>query len=337
VQKATVPAPSGSGSFCFAIGDFGYLGFTGSANNFWEYNPTTNTWNAKSVFPGPGRIFGASFSFGAKGYVGTGYASGHLDDFWEWDQQTDTWQQLPDFAGTARRDNVGFGIDGKGYIGTGYDGALLGDLWEWDPLTNSWSQKASITGLPRNVATAFTLPGHAFIGTGSVGFGGISTDELWQWSKATNTWTQKTDFPGGIREHAFSFSIGNKGYLGTGAYYGGSGSTIYYNDLWEYTPDSSIFIGLPQFDLSAAAVKLFPNPAVNEIFISGVPLNLADDVSLSVMDVSGKKLFENNLSFFTSGDRLQLDIGNFPQGTYLVVLSHSGTTIVRKFVKQGQG
>ena len=125
----------------FSIGSKGYVG-TGQGTegnrlftkDFWEYDPTLNTWTQKADFGGTTRENAVGFSIGNKGYIGTGqehatWAS--AKDFWEYDPALNTWTQRPDFGGTARSGAVGFSIGSKGYIGTA--GGGTNDFWEYDP------------------------------------------------------------------------------------------------------------------------------------------------------------------------------------------------------------
>jgi N-acetylneuraminic acid mutarotase len=143
-QKADVPDLPRCGAVGFSIGSKGYIG-TGVGlqspwpvdfDDFWEYDPTTNTWTQKADFGGGIRYQAIGFSIGSKGYVGTGYKGNSImDDIWEYDPLTDTWTQLADFIGGARTNAVGFSIGLKGYIGTGYnDSTELNDFWEFNPL-----------------------------------------------------------------------------------------------------------------------------------------------------------------------------------------------------------
>lgn len=56
-----------------------------------------------------------------------------------------------------------------------------------------------------------------------------------QSSWAQDTWTQKADYGGGQRTGSVGFSIGNKGYIGCGLHL----LVSYYNDFWEYDPDTN--------------------------------------------------------------------------------------------------
>ena len=40
--------------------------------DFWEYDPTANTWTQKADFGGTARKNAVGFSIGTKGYIGTG-------------------------------------------------------------------------------------------------------------------------------------------------------------------------------------------------------------------------------------------------------------------------
>lgn len=131
----------------FSIGSKGYIG-TGESgnfpnltyyNDFWEYNPSTNSWSQKSSFPGTPRRWAVGFSIGNHGYIGTGVdVSDYKSDFWDYDPVTNNWTQKADFAGTARWGANAFSIGNKGYIGTGAIGypTFFNDFWEYTPVCN---------------------------------------------------------------------------------------------------------------------------------------------------------------------------------------------------------
>ncbi len=142
-QKANFGGDKIGGAVGFSIAYKGYIGTGGGdgGNNgqhkdFWEYDPSTNTWTQKADFGGTERSSAVGFSIGDKGYIGTGYdfAYQYKKDFWEYDPITDSWTQKTDFGGTARSEAVGFCIGGKGYIGTG---ALTNDFWQYSPECDS--------------------------------------------------------------------------------------------------------------------------------------------------------------------------------------------------------
>ncbi|MCX6275179.1 MAG: T9SS type A sorting domain-containing protein [Bacteroidetes bacterium] len=223
----------------FSILNKGYAG-TGrdggvALSDFWEYDPSANVWTQKTDFPFL-REGGISFSYGTKGYMGTGHDTPGNNityaDLWEYDPVNDTWTQKADFPLGPRVWAVGLTIDNKCYLACGCDGisVFYHDFWEYDPLTNVWTAKASFPGTDLYDAAAFSICGKGFMGTGETNAG--NTNAFWQYDPVLDQWLQKTSLPGLPREETGFFSIGSKGYIGLGA--GGGG--IF--DFWEYTPDN---------------------------------------------------------------------------------------------------
>lgn len=139
----------------FSIGNKGYIGVGSSSQfkqDFWEYDPLTDSWVQKADFGGGPREYAVGFSIGPKGYIGTGRdeneASGK--DFWEFDpgdgadgldekgNPIGKWRRKADFGGGERNGAVGFAIGQKGYIGTGLGSGTDGnldfqrDFWVWE-------------------------------------------------------------------------------------------------------------------------------------------------------------------------------------------------------------
>lgn len=94
IEKATNPGGNGAMSAAtFAIGNKGYValsiynGATSPKNDFWMYDPSTNTWTKRADVGGGLRWFGSGFSIGNKGYVGLGTGNTiyqQKKDFWEY-------------------------------------------------------------------------------------------------------------------------------------------------------------------------------------------------------------------------------------------------------------
>jgi hypothetical protein len=228
----------------FSINGKGYIG-TGEEGvtkkrDFWEYDPSSDTWAQKADFGGTvnARHSAVGFSIGNKGYVGTGREnSGDKRDFWEYDPATNTWTRKADFGGTVREVAVGFSIGNKGYIGTGFSGGVFKkDFWEYDPSTDTWQQKADLGGDARWLAVGFSIGDKGYIGTGSDGVTSGFKD-FWEYDPSTNSWLQRADFGGAGRVAAVGLSIGNKGYIGTGH----DGSS-FLKDYWEYEPVANTWL-----------------------------------------------------------------------------------------------
>jgi PKD repeat protein len=240
-QKANFAGAPRFLSIAFSIAGKGYAGLGGLVggsvfNDFYEYDPVTNIWTLKANFGGVARMFSCSFVIGNTGYAGIGTDNAFTtfyNDLWAYDPVTDTWTAKANYTGAARSDAVAFAIGTKGYIGTGYNGGMLTDFWQYDSAIDAWSAIANFPS-PLYDASAFTICDKGFVATG---YGSSSfVNEIWQYDTTANVWTPKVNFSGIARDIAVCFAINNKGYLGIGWQDG----IVWYDDLWEYTPDSTI-------------------------------------------------------------------------------------------------
>ncbi len=264
-NNPTYPGRGYRSAVGFSIGSYGYVG-TGIGthvsstspthrltNDFWRYDPGTDTWTQIMSFEGGARRSAVGFSIGNFGYVGLGQDS--LDhivaDFWRYDPVSNDWDQMANFGGGARARAVAFTIGNKAYVATGNDGAgglgtSYNDVWEFDPSGDHWRPMSPLPAAARYNAVAFSVGSMGYLGTGVLSSTALPTDDFWEFDPANDDlvdiqlmplgkWTQMGSFGGSARLAAVGFSIGQKGYLGTGSF--GSGSNItYLNDFWEYTP-----------------------------------------------------------------------------------------------------
>jgi N-acetylneuraminic acid mutarotase len=80
----------------------GYNNSEGYKKDFWEYDPSIDSWNDKANFARKARSAAAGFALYKKGYIGTGTDGTNLyKDFWEYDPATNTWKQVADYTGEA--------------------------------------------------------------------------------------------------------------------------------------------------------------------------------------------------------------------------------------------
>jgi len=178
-RKTDVPGAYPNGrtyAIGFSIGEKGYIGigwdtYNGYYKNFYEYDPSTDTWTKKLDFSGSERIKSVGFSIGTKGYIGLGGKGSIIySDFWEYDPYSNTWSQKADFEGDARYSAVGFSIGVKGYVGLGTNGnSNKNDLWEFNQSTNTWRQLNVFEGSPRHSSVGFSIGAKGYIGLGDDG------------------------------------------------------------------------------------------------------------------------------------------------------------------------
>ena len=257
-QKANYPGNGSSRSFCFPIGDKGYIGCGDgivTAGDFWQYDTTLNVWNQKAAFGGGGRWSGVSFGVGGYGYAGLGWSGGMMDDIWKYDPVADTWTQMNNFPAGQRQVPASFVIGSKAYIATGRNNSNIfqNDLWEYDPAIDAWSQKASLPGVARSQPFAFSVDSLGYVGGGfDQALNGLN--DFFEYSQTMNTWTVRASLPAAGRGDPAGFAIGCRGYAGTGQTL--PVNTVL-NDFWEFNPASNTWIAKASFGGSARDESAF--------------------------------------------------------------------------------
>lgn len=364
VQKAMFGGEARHRSTGLTIGTRGYMGL-GHKNSvvdvlyddWWEYDPGTDTWTQKADFGGGLRYHAAGFVIGTNAYVGTGRAPSSvlMNDFWKYDALANTWTPVANFPGSVRRGAVGFAINGKGYVGTG---SYYADFYEYNPGTNTWTAKASLPASGRISAVGFTIGNKGYVGTGDIG--GPSND-MWEYDPATNMWLQRASLPGLARMEAGGFELMGKGYIGTGdnfssgtnyqdfwcfdpvanswiqvadfagaarryltcftignrAYAGLGTSGTNYRDLWEYGTVSGV-----EETGTIPSLKVYPNPVSEQALIE-LPGDL-QDIEILVIDAAGRLVRDmKNIS----ASPVQFNREDLPAGTYFLQCLKKGTTI----------
>jgi hypothetical protein len=193
------------------------------------YNVETNESVKLKPFPGKGRVFGFSFSFNDKVFMG----GGNNFDLWEYNPHEDSWTQKNDMPfKQTEGEFFATTIGDKGYV-------ILYNksVWEYSPTEDTWTQKTSFPGRLRYFPTGFAIGNIIYYGTGCSDQYYLrgETDDLWAYDTRTNDWTEKNPFPGVKRSEASSVTIGNKAYFGLGRNNGGN---LYYRvpDFYEYDP-----------------------------------------------------------------------------------------------------
>jgi hypothetical protein len=225
-----------SSAVSFVIGSKGYVGTgtttgttAGQKNDFWEYDPSTNTWSQKANFAGSGRMRATGFSVGNKGYIGLGFGTPALKDVWEYDPVGNTWTKKADFAGGTRFDATVFVIGTKAYVGLGYQDLSVqkNDFWEFNPSSNTWVQIADFAGGATSGATGVAIGNNGYV---VAGLG--STSVFYIYNSTNNTWTTgPVPFGGSGSGSRVAYVISNKAYFHTS-------TTITDQNTWEY--DASI-------------------------------------------------------------------------------------------------
>jgi N-acetylneuraminic acid mutarotase len=109
-QMGDFPGAGRSYAYGVAVAGKGYVGFGAEFdsaptvfNDWYEYDPTTDSWTTLSACPCDARQHPAMVSIENKIYVGLGDdLSNDMKDWWEYDIPSDTWTQKTDFPATER-------------------------------------------------------------------------------------------------------------------------------------------------------------------------------------------------------------------------------------------
>jgi N-acetylneuraminic acid mutarotase len=376
-QKASVPAIGRHRGVAISIGNRGYAGL-GHINaitdihydDWWEYDPGTNSWTQKANFTGGPRMHSTGFTIGNYGYVGTGRDLSGIEksDLYRYDPATNTWTTMASMPGSGRRGAVAFSINDKGYIGTGSGST---SFYEYNPATNSWTVKASFPGTGRISAAGFSIGNKGYIGTGDSG--GPTTD-FYEYNPTTNTWSAKAPLNiGPARMEATGFSMQGYGYIGTGCDFQ-SGNN--YDDFYRYDPSSNTWVQLVNFsgsarrymssfvigsraygvfgtsgtnyndlweygnlndissiEMTSVDIKTFPNP-FNEKLTFSIPYNIMLDESttLIIMNVSGQVI--KRITNFSSHE-ITIERESMAKGMYFYeLIINKNTKSTGKFITE---
>lgn len=191
-QKADFPGILCTSRVSFHINDKGYIGLGYYWNNagykeyvtdFWEYDPSKNSWIQRADFSGPARQDPFAFSIGSFGYIGNGMRSGHERSIYRYCPKEDTWTFIGEYPGTGKVGVNEFILNGKVYLGlggTGY-GGVCNDFWEFDPENNGWK---GMRQCPVSMVAylAFAIGDRGYIGMG----GKLDKKTIYEFNPAKN-------------------------------------------------------------------------------------------------------------------------------------------------------
>ena len=241
-QKINFPGTSRAYALGFSLGTKGYLG-TGSGDleggpgpyyhDFWEYNPSNNSWTSKPDYPGAGSFYLIGFSIGTRGYVGGGEGGNFFSDFWQFSNSVGyggSWV-VKGTSPSQRRGEAAATANGIIYVVGGAPPNSTGSVATaeaYNPATNTWTTLPSLPiGSQQLVAQAINGIVYAVAGGGCCG----AYSNVQAYDPGTNSWTLKTSAPT-ARYGATSAVINNKMYVMSG----GSGYGALYQTLEMYDP-----------------------------------------------------------------------------------------------------
>ena len=366
---ANFPAQARHRCTAFAIGNKGYVG-GGHINSFvevvhedfWQYDPGTDSWTQIADFGGGKRYHSSAFSIGEFGYVGLGEDENdnYYNDFYRYVPEFNIWQPVASFPGNPRRAATSFVIDDLGYVGTGQsDFGYEVDFYYYDPQTNSWTQVSDFMGQARSSAVGFSYNGKGYVGTGHIF--GDHTKDFFEYDPLTNSWTQKADVGHVFRQDATGFVLNDKGYILTG---NDVDADFNYKDVWEYNFTTDTWIQIEDFgaegrrymvsvvigDVAYAgtgtdgtnlndwyrfdpllsnkendkiSVQPYPNPSTDVM-----RFNVNEPASIFICDVTGRQIYSSLIQ-----SQFELQKSEIGTGTFLYqIITQSGTNYTGQII-----
>jgi N-acetylneuraminic acid mutarotase len=240
---AVFPGSARDATVSFTLNNKGYVGLGENSStkfqDFYRYDPTSNTWASVPTFGGVARRGAVAFVLGDTVYVGQGYGYttswNYLNDFWKYSITTNVWTPLNNFP-YQTSDGVSFVINNVAYVVNG------NELRQYNHLTDSWVLKATYPGQADDSQVAFTIGSKAYVGTGYVGTGGVSEcKDFWEYDPTTNVWTRKADLPANTNS-ATAFSLGNYGFVGTGV-----SNYVNKSNFYRYDPANNSWVAIAAY------------------------------------------------------------------------------------------
>ncbi|MCX6290618.1 MAG: T9SS type A sorting domain-containing protein [Bacteroidetes bacterium] len=218
IHRSSFMGPARSDAAGFSIGTNGYVGLgrcSGTEyNDFWEYNPLTNTWTQKADYPGLPRAGATGFSIDSLGYIvgGSTGAGNVFGDLYQYDPSVNSWVQKNGLSNDSITCAAAMIINSKAYIASGSNdtGVVANSkTYEYDPLLDTWTQKANFPGVLTTRGVAFETTDKGYLSGGDSG----STD-FWEYDVVSDSWTAKPAFPNAGNETVqFGFMANGKGYI----------------------------------------------------------------------------------------------------------------------------
>jgi hypothetical protein len=196
-QKMDIPVAFGNG-IVTATATKAYLYTTDITNNFWEYDPPSNTWTKIATYLAGRRYSGTMFAVGAKIYLGLGQAPGFAggnnppnNTLYQYDIATNTWTQKTSYPADPYIEviNATAMVFGNKVVVFG-DANIqnYNKIYSYDATADSWKVQGDFNS-NTNSKNAFVYNDYGFI-AGMVSYSFTASDyrSCFKYNSSTDTW-----------------------------------------------------------------------------------------------------------------------------------------------------
>ena len=170
------------------------------SNIVWEFDPISDSWRDRNIFPLGGRKFVTAFSTDATAYLLGGLVNPGqpTTEFYKYKVSLNEWEILPPFPGTPRW-SAKATVQSNGAVTYGYviggrtTKSFLNEVWRFNINNGEWKQ---IENFPVSQYGGIVLSKNdtIFAGLGQTGES-TSTKTLWISSGDMSTWKEETEIP----------------------------------------------------------------------------------------------------------------------------------------------
>ena len=358
-------------SFAFSFDDMGYIvagnSDSGVRDDFYQYNPVTDSWTELTPFPGEARGFAIGDTWDGKAYFGFGNdGTSRLNDLWVFDPSNMSWTELASCPCAERTHPAMIAHNGKVFVGLGGGGSLgnLKDWWEYDIASNTWSQKDDLPSLGRHHPYQFGIGDYVYTG---FGHGDGIFNDWFRYDIAGETWTQVATLPAEGRVAGTQFSYDGLGYVLSGD--GDDHGSMNTGEFWAYDPVTDTWDELPshpegsrwapasfiingevyiingtsfsQYVTQIYKFDLNPVLSTHELTNSSIRIYPNPAIDIINIDVPKNLNYEANLHdlngrlISSMTNKSVIEIQNVPHGIYLIEITDldTGQKIIDKIIK----
>ncbi len=308
--SAGAPLPTVSRGFASALGldsmiySFSGVDLSGTITSCYKYNVTTNSWTTLAPIPTP--VWESAAATAPNGDIFVFGGEGGLTLTQIYHPSSDTWTAGTPIPVGVEMEGAVTAPNGKIYLVGGYDGgSVIGNVQIYDPALTTWSAGATMT-TPRNQfactihnTSIYTIGGKNSYSNNSGPF--YNNVEIY--NTTNGIWSTGTALPVLIGETKACTINGGINVIG--------GTDNAYQNT-NYRLDINVGIQ----EIENVNVNLFPNPAKDVVFINLEGGNQNYDVNIYTLD--GKMVYSAGEKALTGSSSLQVDLGNFAEGVYVI-------------------
>jgi len=311
-QETACPGDGRSHAFAVAVGDQAYAGTgqigetTGFLDDFWKFDPGTDTWTAMADFPGGTRAGVTAWSASGRLFAGFGWnGTTVVNDLYEYLPTSNTWETRLAVAGQGLSYAPGFAVGNVLYVGPQ---SGTNHMLAYDITTGLWSTVADFPGTWRNRHAAFAVDGKGYMGGGRDASDNVLID-WWVYDPGTDSWSSIANLEPGTDESSACVVNGSGYVLNAGS---GEGDLFRYNagsDEWVLEGTLPIYrlsrgsmfsiggTGYHAFGLKRVLANLVPS---NELWSFTPSVGIAEEDAFGAISVR----YEADGSVWLASDRL---------------------------------